>query len=317
MKFWKETFFEKTNNNKVLLMAFIIWILLICMLLGKFFHFVKVWVIYFPFAFTIDWIFSNEWMFQSVLIYSIIWISIILYIFYERFIVKENVKKDTWYYKTIFLIVIVVYWLFYITNPWYTLQTHPRLFLYQDGKNITNKWIYFYLTERYWFNETLYKPFKTMEDSIEWLEFAMENNEYSLYKKIFYDLEKYWYINVLKIYNDKTFQSYMLRKLTYININNQYEKNFFYNNLKVLDYLKEKWLDSIVRDVAIYTENEYWKFKQWNINEKDFYERIDYYWDKIYDVIWINSNMFIQSEHIMYKKNKNWDWELIKSNFNY
>ncbi|MDD3303216.1 MAG: hypothetical protein PHN31_06690, partial [Candidatus Gracilibacteria bacterium] len=267
--------------------------------------------------FTIDGIFSNEWMFQSVLIYSIIGISIILYIFYERFIVKENVKKDTWYYKTIFLIVIVVYGLFYITNPWYTLQTHPRLFLYQDGKNITNKGIYFYLTERYGFNETLYKPFRTMEDSIEGLEFAMENNEYSLYKKIFYDLEKYGYINVLKIYNDKTFQSYMLRKLTYININNQYEKNFFYNNLKVLDYLKEKGLDSIVRDVAIYTENEYGKFKQGNINEKDFYERIDYYGDKIYDVIGINSNMFIQSEHIMYKKNKNGDWELIKSNFNY
>jgi len=291
MKFWKETFFEKTNNNKVLLMAFIIWILLICMLLGKFFHFVKVWVIYFPFAFTIDWIFSNEWMFQSVLIYSIIWISIILYIFYERFIVKENVKKDTWYYKTIFLIVIVVYWLFYITNPWYTLQTHPRLFLYQDGKNITNKWIYFYLTERYWFKESLYKPFNTMEDSIEWLEFAKEINDPWLYYHIFIDLEKYWYENIFNKYDDLTFQAYFIREF----VNDPFvdDQTFFDSNINRMWEYKKYIKSEIIIEVLDYIEK---KSTEYNWNKKG----IEYYWDLADNVLnllrkliwkWVNNEI--------------------------
>lgn len=311
MKIFKETVWQRINKNIWLFIFMMLWIIFIFNLLSKFYHWDRFWWIYLPFAFTTDWIFSNTWMFVSSAIYVFIGIWIIIYLFKEKFIDNNNQRPNKCYYRMTTLLTLTVYVLFYVTNPWYTLQTHPRLFMYQDWKNITNKEIYFFLTERYWFKGDLYKPFETLEDSIEGLEFAMEINEPSLYMKIFKDLENYGYQKVLEKYKDKTFQSYFLRRITNINTNYIEEKNFFLNNFNHLDYLEKIALDNILLDVIMHINDQYAKFKNWVINEQDFYYNINKYWDKLYDIKWIHLNMFIQSEVLKYKKNSNWNWEKI------
>lgn len=312
MKIFKETIWSKINKNLYLFIFMLFWIVIILNLLGKFYHWDRFWILYIPFAYTIDWIFSNTWMFVSSIIYVFIWIWIIIYLFKEKFIDNNKKRPTKCYYRMITLVTLWVYAMFYITNPWYTLQTHPRLFLYQNWENITNKEIYFFLTERYWFDATLYKPFETLEDSIEGLEFAMEKNESGLYNSIFYDLEKFWYDKVLEKYKNKTFQAFYLRRMTNINTNYEEQKNFFLNNLKLLDYLEKNALDEIIVDVSKYTKKQFMEFNNLELSEKDFYYDINKYWDKIYDINWIHLNMFIQSEILKYKKTLNWDWEVIK-----
>lgn len=176
----KENVVESINKNIWLFLLMLIWISMMVLLFSKFYHWDRIWWIYVPFAFTTDGIFSNNWMFISSTIYWLFWTWMIIYLFKDKFIKDNKKRTNKWYYKAIVWVTLWLYWLFYITNPWYTLQTHPRLFMYQDWNNITNKTIYFYLTEKYGFDETLYKPFKTLDDSIAGLEFAMKINEYSL-----------------------------------------------------------------------------------------------------------------------------------------
>jgi len=143
MKFWKETFFEKTNNNKVLFICMLIWVFFLLELISRFYNYIIVWWI--PFLiidkYFIPWdvLWDNK-MYVTSMLFGLTWIWIIIYLFKDKFILAKGNRLDKWYYKMVFITVIWVYVLFYITNPWYTLQTHPRLFLYQDGKNITNKW---------------------------------------------------------------------------------------------------------------------------------------------------------------------------------
>lgn len=313
----KNTFLNRIENNIWLFFLMLIWVISIFLLLSNFYHWDRVYGFYTPFAFTVDWIFSNNWMFISSALYSTVWICFIMYLFFKKFIKEDKLRTNKWYYKMTILATLCVYILFYVTNPWYTFQTHPRVFMYQDWKNITNKEIYFFLTERYGFKWDLYKPFKTIDDSIAGLEFAMRVNESWLYESIFYDLEKFGYKDVLEQYKDKTFQTYFLRKITHINTNYQNEKNFFINNSKNLDYIEERGLDKILRDIASFTKQEYIKFTNLSIDEKTFFNTINSYWDSIYIIKWINHNMFIQSDIIEYKKNEKGDWNLIDKKIKY
>ncbi|NDK07824.1 hypothetical protein EOM39_01100 [Candidatus Gracilibacteria bacterium] len=216
MKILKETTGERISKNIGLFLFMMLGVIGIFILIGKFYHWDRISeYIYIPFAFTTDGIFSNDWMFVSSMLYSIVGIGSIIYFFQDKYIKGNKKRTNKWYYKMVTLTVVGVYGLFYITNPWYTLQTHPRLFLYQDGKNITNKEIYFFLTERYGFKSDLYKPFKTLEDSIEGLEFAMKIKEPSLYRLVFEDIEKFGYNNLLKRYNDDSFQLYFLNYILF------------------------------------------------------------------------------------------------------
>ncbi|NDK09115.1 hypothetical protein EOM39_07820, partial [Candidatus Gracilibacteria bacterium] len=175
----------------------------------------------------------------------------------------------------------------------------------------------FFMTERYGFVSTLYKPFRTLEDSIEGLEFAKENNESGLYESIFYDMEKFGYINVLKKYVDETFQAYLLSKIIYVNTYYQEEKKFFLNNLNVLDYLEKKGLNMTIIETSTLTKSEYEKYKNGKISEKEIYNNINIFWNRLYNINGIHQGMFGNSNKLYkYKKVENGDWELIENNKN-
>jgi len=284
-----------------------IWVALSVRFMLKFYSFYYI----IPIRAELVWVFKDSKMVTSSLVFWIIWI--VVWIVMLLFLIKLKTNKDRlrlWIWAIIFWLVINL--LFYLINPWYTLQTHPRLFMYQDWKNIINKERYFFLTEKYWYDYTLYKPFKTLDDSIDGLEFAMIQNQPWLYMRIYKDLNEFGYKNILEKYKDKTFQAYFLRRMTNINTNYIEEKNFFLDNVKLLDYLEKNALDKILVDISIYTKEQYIKFLNKEVTEKDFYNNLNKYWDNIYDIKWIHLNMFIQSENLKYKKTVNWDWEEIK-----
>ncbi|MFA5917773.1 MAG: hypothetical protein WC850_06080 [Candidatus Gracilibacteria bacterium] len=237
MKVGKETIGEKINKNFGLFLFMFFGIILTFLLLTKFYHWDRIGGLYLPFAYTTDGIFSNNWMFVSSTLYGLIGIGIILYLFKDKFIKGNNKRSNKCYYKIIIGVILLVYGLFYITNLWYTLQTHPRLFMYQDGKNITNKDRYFYLTERYGFRGDLYKPFKTLEDSIAGLEFAKKIKEPSLYRIIFEDAEKFGYGELLKKYNDNSFQLYFLNYVLFTSTVNNGKINNLDTNINYLNLL--------------------------------------------------------------------------------
>nr|MDD3720175.1 hypothetical protein [Candidatus Gracilibacteria bacterium] len=266
-------------KNFGLFLTMLVGVILIFVLIGKFYHWDRVDNFYLPFAFTTDGIFSNNWMFVSVLLYSIIGLVIIVNLFKKKFIKDDNTKTNKWYYKIVAGTFLGVYLLFYITNPWYTLQTHPRLFLYQDGKNITNKNIYFFLTERYGFNPSLYKPFKTLDDSIDGLEFAMRTNNKSLYSNIFFDLEKYGYENVFKKYNDVTFQAYFLKM--FVNDYFVNDKPLYNNNINVIGNYKSYTNNKYIIEAINYIETKRDEYKG---KEKgsEYYVELS---DKVLDIL--------------------------------
>jgi len=171
------------------------------------------------------------------MIYWLIGIAVIIYLFIDKFINENKKRTNKFYYTTIISVALAVHLGFYITNPWYTLQTHPRLFMYQDWKNITNKEVYFFLTERYWFKQDLYKPFKTLDESIEGLEFAMKIKEPSLYKRVFEESEKFWYDNLIKSYINASFQLYFLNYILFTSTVQNWKINYLDRNLRYLNLI--------------------------------------------------------------------------------
>lgn len=290
----KYTIWDKIADN-IWLIGFII--LCIALILELIFRFYNIVVIGFLPLIAIDkhfipWdVLWNNWMYWSSMIYWLSWILIIIYLLKQKFTKENNSKSNKWYYKKVLFTLLWVYLLFYITNPWYTLQTHPRLFLYQNWKNITNKEIYFFLTEKYWFKADLYKPFKTLDDSIEGLEFAKKINSKWLYSWIFYDLERFWYDNVFKKYNDLTFQAYFIKKIVedpFVN-----DKPLYDSNINIIWNYKKHVSNEHIIEAINYIEmkrNEY-EFKNKNI---------EFYWE-LYDNVllilkklywkWINNDI--------------------------
>jgi hypothetical protein len=95
--------------------------------------------------------------------------------------------------------------------------------------------------------------------------------------RIYKDLNEFGYKNILEKYKDKTFQAYFLRRMTNINTNYIEEKNFFLDNVKLLDYLEKNALDKILVDISIYTKEQYIKFLNKEVTEKDFYNNLNKY----------------------------------------
>jgi hypothetical protein len=223
---------KKSSNVLGVILLIIIWVALSVRFMLRFYSFYYI----IPIRAELVWVFKDDKMVTSSLIFGIIWI--VGWIMILLFLIKLKTNKDRlrlWIWAIIFWLVINL--LFYLINPWYTLQTHPRLFFYQDWKNITNIERYFYLTEKYWYDYTLYKPFKTLEDSIDWLEFAKKIKEPSLYKTIFEDSEKFWYGELLKKYNDNSFQLYFLNYVLFTSAVNNWKINNLDININYLNLL--------------------------------------------------------------------------------
>lgn len=308
---------KESNNILGVILLIIIWVALSVRFMLRFYSFYYI----IPIRAELVWVFKDDKMVTSSLVFWIIWI--VVWIIMLLYLIKLKKNKDRlklWIWAIIFWLIIN--FLFYVINPWYTLQTHPRLFFYQDWKNITNKERYFFLTERYGYDYTLYKPFKTLKDSIDGLEFAKRTNETWLYNYVFYDLEKYWYDKVLNIYKDKTFQAYLLDKISYINKTDSDEIQFLKRNIKYLDYLEKNWLDNIIIVISKHIKQEYDRYKKWEITEDNFFDQINNYrivdfHDKLDDIKWIHQWMFWNDNKLYkYIKNQNWDRELINGNNN-
>lgn len=102
-----------------------------------------------------------------------------------------------------------------------------------DGKYIAKVDRYFETVEKYGFEPDAYRPFQTLDDAIQGLEFAKEKEYKLMYEYIFDDLERFWYENVFKKYSDRRFYLYFLSKmLGDFYIENYY---FFEENIDKLD----------------------------------------------------------------------------------
>lgn len=278
---------KKESSNIIwVILLIIIWTVISVRFMLRFYSFYYVMPIKAEFV----GVFKDDKMFTSSLFLWLIWIIIWIIMLICLFKLKTNKNRfKLWVWAILFWLIIN--FLFYVINPWYTLQTHPWLFFYQDGKNITNTERYFFLTERYGFDSTLYKPFKTLEDSIEGLDFAKKINNKALYSNIFFDLEIYWYENIFNKYKDLTFQAYFLK--SFVNDPFVNDQNLFDSNIeeiwKYKKYAKNRYIIEAINYIEIKRDEYKWKEK-W----PEFYTDLSH---KVLDILknliwhWINNKI--------------------------
>lgn len=276
MKILKETIWERISRNKVLFWIIIISIMAVFKLYGTFYTITM--ALWFPIPmrdkYFIPWdVIADDKMYITSAILWIISFILILYIFKKKFI--DNRKENKWSYKWLATIIFWWYIFFLLVNPWYAWQRYPKIFFYENWKNITNKSLYFFMTERYGFVSTLYKPFRTLEDSIEGLEFANKNNNKSMYYNIFFDLEVFGYDEVLKKYKDTTFQAYFIRMILNIDYFDDEKLKFFKRNIFLLKNLSDNTDNILIRDISNKALNDYKEFISTNdiVNIKELIKK--------------------------------------------
>ena len=208
------TFKKFPKKVKIL---FLLSLFIVYSLATKFYvHVIPLFDYYLPWFPKKPMYFYNDYKLSSFII-AFIWFIWLVYIYTK--IKQEKKKKLQIRLAVIWLIIsILSHVLFYVTNPKYVYNFHPKWFLYTDitGEYITNKDRYFWLLDTYWKGiGGSYAKFKTFEDSIEALEFAKRQNDDWIYYAVFLSMERFWYDKSLEKYRDATFQIFFIRKLLY------------------------------------------------------------------------------------------------------
>lgn len=229
----------------------------------------------------------DTYRYTSIILWFIS-LFIILILWYRAKSFKD-ISKSIKSWLVAIIISILFYGSFYIVQAKYTYEEHPSVFGYfsDDGQYIVDKEKYFNLVKKYWFSETSYKPFKTLEDSIEALEYANINNFKWLYKAVFYDLEKFWYDKAFEKYHDKTFQVYFIKRFI-----EDYAADdiFFYNKYSSsLNLYSDLSSDLNIKKIInnLYTEVNN------NESNKDFLRDLYHkYIEKIKELKGVNWNIF-------------------------
>jgi hypothetical protein len=167
-----------------------------------------------------------------------------------------------------------------------------------NKKHIVNQNIFFYFVKKYWFKyyqQDSYSPFKTLEESIKWLEFAKSIWNWLLYWLIFKDLDKFWYDKALELYRDKTFQVYFIDYLSSRNMIAEKDKSFFFQNVWFLKNIEEFTNFDDIKHIIKQFLIEYKKISK-DITEKKLIELVHNTYDKlskkIYSIKWINESIY-------------------------
>jgi len=228
-------------------------------------------------------------------------ISLIIWIIFIICICKASKYKNKLKLAIISLITAIsFYLLFYVTHINYIYMKHSHLLMYKtlNKKHIVNQNIFFYFVKKYWFKyyqQDSYSPFKTLEESIKWLEFAKSIWNWLLYWLIFKDLDKFWYDKALELYRDKTFQVYFIDYLSSRNMIAEKDKSFFFQNVWFLKNIEEFTNFDDIKHIIKQFLIEYKKISK-DITEKKLIELVHNTYDKlskkIYSIKWINESIY-------------------------
>jgi len=226
----------------------ILWILFILFLL----------LVLLPLWFDLE--FSNNG-YNNVLFSSIwVWLPIFLVQMYLLFLVtyKEQHKNNTLKFAIISLILpLIWYWIFNISNRDYVYDNSPSSNYYADSNSLYVEDIdeYKKYLDKYGFSWQKTYFLNSIEDHINVLEFA--KNELwseSLYEATTHSAFWYWITDILKEYNNKTFEAYFYKIATnrisnvHYNITNPGESDYYWNFLMHDWWPFEQWLRYIANN---------------------------------------------------------------------
>lgn len=251
--------------------------------------FFKFWSFWFPLlAFPKQpWSIYNEIRESSQFI-AFIWIIIVSIIYFVIKLQKSERTKLFLWILTLF-VSIFTYLSFYLVNLQYVYEEHSWFFMYKssDWEYITNKDRYFDLVKKYWFDYSASAKFETLDDAIDALKFADENNIKWLYNRAFLDIERFWYDKAFEKYKDKTFQVYFLY---HIDPPVNY-RQYFYDNVKYFNSFINNSQDIILTELMELINNKYSGYLNWEITEEELFKFIreeTYHNSNLDNLNWVN-----------------------------
>ncbi len=275
------------TKNPLVILLWILGLILPVLLFLKFYEFYSgAWV---PMFIPKPWYVADKIVIYKAWVLSLIWGTITLLFFVKT--LKTVWKKSLKNASLTFLLWIITYLSIFVVAPSYTFQNYPRVFMYMDAKGEYIKYpsYYFWLVEKMGFYWQTYKPLKTLDDSILWLELSSYQKNESLYIKIVEDMNRFWYENVIEKYDNKIFIELLLLntlavwfwKWEYNHEIEDWEK--FFSRIQLFRKILTISNDKKVQETLNAIIKRYDRFLKDNENKEDFFKDIKEIYQEYYN----------------------------------
>jgi hypothetical protein len=283
------------------------WLVIFLVGMGLFFIF-KLWLVWMEIRerwgwwyidLSIWWSFDYYWISAWYIAIALLIVSVFLIFLIKN--TKNKVKKIQIAFL-IFILWIIWKQIFFLVSPDFKFYLTPVISQYKDKEwMVTDIDKYLELIWKYCpyvgdnslnfmyskldmcsQNDKFQTFFNTADEYIKVLEYAKNNDHKLLYDRTYWWVNKFWVEKILEKYNDETFQAYVIKRTSNINILSS-----------LLKYINNKMLIKVLNDeiykIKFYFENEE------NYNQNEWYKYLDEldenFMKKIKNIPYINYNI--------------------------